>query len=67
LCHCEECGRTQNADCNGAENIRQPLLPNPDAFDRLDRDNGCLARPTVRQFDATAGRFRPQEPAHCES
>jgi putative transposase len=66
LYHCEACGRTANADCNGAENIRQTLLPNPDAFDRLDRDNGCLAQPSARQFDATEGRFLPQEPARCE-
>ena len=67
LYHCDECGRTANADCNGAENIRQTLLSNPDAFDRLDRDNGCLAQPSARRFDATEGRFLPQEPARCES
>lgn len=68
LYHCRECGRTANADTNGAENIRQELLPNPDAFDRLDRDNGCLAQPSVRQFDATDGRFHlpSQELAGCK-
>ncbi|WP_435079136.1 hypothetical protein [Halococcus sp. AFM35] len=66
LYHCQQCGRTANADANGAENIRQTLLPNPDAFDRLDRDNGCLAQPSVCSFDATDGRFHPQERAHCE-
>jgi putative transposase len=66
LYHCQQCGRMANADANGAENIRQTLLPNPDAFDRLDRDNGCLAQPAVCSFDATDGRFHPQERAHCE-
>jgi putative transposase len=61
LYHCEQCGRTANADCTGAENIRQTLLPNPDRFDRLDRDNGCLAQPAVRLFDPTTGAFHPQE------
>ncbi len=66
LYHCTECGRTQNADVNGAENIRQTLLPNPDAFDRLDRDNGCLAQPTVRLFDPPTGAFHPQEQLGCK-
>ncbi|WP_272942169.1 transposase [Halococcus hamelinensis] len=66
LYHCQQCGRTANADANGAENIRQTLLPNPDPFDRLDRDNGCLAQPAVCSFDATDGQFHPQERAHCE-
>lgn len=67
LYHCEECGRTANADCNGAENIRQTLLPNPDAFDRLDRDNGCLAQPTVRRFDDGSGSFQVRESANCKT
>jgi putative transposase len=66
LYHCENCGRTANADANGAENIRQTLLPNPDAFDRLDRDNGCMAQPVTYSFDATEGRFLPQERVRCE-
>jgi putative transposase len=66
LYHCQQCGRTANADANGAENIRQTLLPNPDAFDRLDRDNGCMAQPATYSFDATEGRFRPQERVRCE-
>jgi putative transposase len=61
LYHCEQCGRTANADCTGAENCRQTLLPNPDAFDRLDRDNGCLAQPAVRLFDCSEGTFAPRE------
>jgi putative transposase len=66
LYHCKQCGRTLNADCNGAENIRQTLLPNPDAFDRLDRDNGCMAQPAVYLFDTTDGRFRPQDQLRCK-
>jgi putative transposase len=61
LYHCQECTRTANADCGGAENNRQALLPNSDAFDRLDRDNGWLAQPGVRLFDPTTGAFHPQE------
>ncbi len=66
LYHCTACGRTANADVNGAENIRQPLLPNPDAFDRLDRDNGWLAQPVVRLFDTQTGAFHPQEHLDCK-
>ena len=66
LYHCQQCGRTANADANGAENIRQTLLPNPDAFDRLDRDNGCMAQPATYSFDATEGRFLPQERVRCK-
>ncbi len=66
LYHCKNCGRAANADANGAENIRQTLLPNPDAFDRLDRDNGCMAQPATYSFDATEGRFLPQERVRCE-
>lgn len=66
LYHCQQCGRTANADANGAENIRQTLLPNPDAFDRLDRDNSCIAQPAVYSFDATDGRFHSQERVRCE-
>lgn len=63
LYHCEKCGRSMNADCNGAENCRQTLLPNPDAFDRLDRDNGCLAQPVVYLFDRSEGAFASREQA----
>ena len=65
LYKCDSCGFVGNADCNGAENQRT-LLPSPTRFDRSDRDNGWLAQPSVRQFDATAGTFRPQESARCE-
>lgn len=60
---CDACGRVSNADCNGAENIRQKVLPNPAAFDRLDRDNGCMAQPAVHLFDRRAGRFVPRDQA----
>ncbi|MFB6163165.1 MAG: zinc ribbon domain-containing protein, partial [Halococcoides sp.] len=54
---CEECGLVANADSNGAENIRQKVLPNPPQ----DRDNGWLAQPAVRLFDRSEGRFAPRE------
>ena len=54
---CEECGLVANADSNGAENIRQKVLPNP----QQDRDNGWLAQPAVRLFDRSEGRFAPRE------
>ena len=57
---CEACGLVANADCNGAENIRQKVLPNPSA-DRTDRDNGWLAQPAVRLFARSEGRFTPRE------
>lgn len=41
---CDSCGFVGNADCNGAENIRQKVLPNL-ATDGGDRDNGWLASP----------------------
>ncbi|MGA9400922.1 RNA-guided endonuclease InsQ/TnpB family protein [Haladaptatus sp.] len=55
-----ECGLVANADSNGAENIRQKVLPNL-ASDGGDRDNGWLAQPAVRLFDCSEGRFAPRE------
>ena len=55
-----ECGLVANADSNGAENIRQKVLPNL-ACDGGDRDNGWLAQPAVRLFDCSEGRFAPRE------
>jgi putative transposase len=55
-----DCGFVGNADCNGAENIRQKVLPNL-ACDGGDRDNGWLAQPAVRLFDRSEGRFAPRE------
>jgi putative transposase len=57
---CDDCGLVANADTNGAENIRQKVLPNPSAK-RTDRDNGWLAQPAVHLFDRSEGRFAPQE------
>lgn len=54
---CEECGLVANADTNGAENIRQQVLPNPPQ----DRDNGWLAQPAARLFDRSEGTFAPQK------
>ena len=58
---CDGCGLVANADCNGAENIRQKVLPNLATDGGRDRDNGCMAQPAVRLFDKSTGRARPQE------
>jgi putative transposase len=57
---CDDCGLVANADVNGAENIRQKVLPNL-ACDGGDRDNGWMAQPAVRLFDTSTGRIAPQE------
>jgi putative transposase len=57
---CESCGTDANADINGAENIREKVLPSL-ACDGGDRDNGWMAQPAVRLFDKSTGRVRPQE------
>ena len=57
---CEECETVANADVNGAENIRQKVLPSL-ATDGGDRDNGWLAQPAVRLFDRSEGSFAPRE------
>ncbi|MFB6113850.1 MAG: RNA-guided endonuclease InsQ/TnpB family protein, partial [Halodesulfurarchaeum sp.] len=57
---CEPCETVANADLNGAENIRQKVLPSL-APDGRDRDNGCMAQPAVRLFDKSTGRVSPQE------
>jgi putative transposase len=57
---CQACGLVANADCHGAENIRQKVLPNL-APDGGDRDNGCLAQPGVRLFDTSTGQVAPQD------
>jgi putative transposase len=61
---CEECDLVANADTNGAENIRQKGTL--ESLNDGDRDNGWMAQPAVRRFDATEGRFLPQEPARYE-
>jgi putative transposase len=55
---CDECGLVANADTNGAENIRQKVLPN--LSDRIDRDTGWMAHPAVRLFDRSEGAFAPR-------
>ena len=60
---CDECGLVANADTNGGENIRRK---GTSESSREDRSNGWMAQSGVRRFDATEGRFLPQEPAHCE-
>jgi putative transposase len=57
---CEECDTVANADVNGAENIRQKVLPSL-ATDGGDRDNGWLAQPAVHLFDRSEGCFAPRE------
>ena len=57
---CEPCGTVANAEINGAENIREKVLPSL-ACDGGDRDNGWMAQPAVRLFDKSTGRVRPQE------
>ena len=57
---CESCETVANADINGAENIREKVLPSL-ACDGGDRDNGWMAQPAVRLFDKSTGRVRPQE------
>ena len=54
---CDSCGMVANADCNGAENIRQKITPNPS----VDRSTGCLAQPSVYLFDRSTGEIAPQE------
>ena len=57
---CGSCGTVANADINGAENIREKVLPSL-ACDGGDRDNGWMAQPAVRLFDKSTGQVRPQE------
>jgi putative transposase len=57
---CAKCDTVANADVNGAENIRQKVLPSL-ATDGGDRDNGWLAQPAVHLFDRREGSFVPRE------
>ena len=57
---CESCGTVANADINGAENIREMVLPSL-ASDGGDRDNGWMAQPAVRLFARSEGCFAPRE------
>ena len=57
---CESCGTVANADINGAQNIREKVLPSL-ACDGGDRDNGWMAQPAVRLFDTSTGRVAGRE------
>ena len=41
---CSSCELVANADCNGAENMRQKITPSPHGE---DRSNGCVAQPSA--------------------
>jgi len=55
---CSSCELVANADCNGAENMRQKITPSPHGE---DRSNGCVAQPSVHLFDRESGTFRSRE------
>jgi transposase, IS605 OrfB family, central region len=55
---CSECELVGNADCNGAENIRQKITPSPHGE---DRSNGCVAQPSVHLFNHESGTFTTRE------
>ena len=57
---CSSCELVGNADCNGAENMRQKITPSPHGE---DRSNGCVAQPSVRLFDRESGMFTTREQA----
>lgn len=55
---CDECGPGANADCNGAENVRNGGTPES----ITDRDNGCSAQPhsadSIRRPDGSGHENR---------
>ena len=55
---CSSCELVANADCNGAENMRQKITPSPHGE---DRSNGCVAQPSTHLFDRESGTFRTRE------
>jgi len=55
---CSSCELVGNADCNGAENMRQKITPSPHGE---DRSNGCVAQPSVHLFDRESGTFKTRE------
>jgi len=55
---CSSCELVGNADCNGAENMRQKITPNPHGE---DRSNGCVAQPSTYLFDRESARFHTRE------
>jgi IS605 OrfB family transposase len=62
---CQSCGLVANADCNGAENIRQRITPSQQGRTSQnplpDRSNGCVAQPSVHLFDRESGTFKTRE------
>jgi putative transposase len=61
---CDECGLVANDDVNGAENIRQKVLPNL-ACDGGDRDNSWMAHQRcapVRHIDGASSPTKTGEP-----
>jgi IS605 OrfB family transposase len=57
---CSSCELVGNADCNGAENMRQKITLSPHGE---DRSNGCVAQPSVHLFDRESGMFTTREQA----
>jgi len=55
---CSSCELVANADCNGAENMRQKITSSPHSE---DRSNGCVAQPSTYLFNRESGRFAPRE------
>ena len=55
---CSSCELVGNADCNGTENMRQKISPNPHGE---YRSNGCVAQPSVHLFDRESEMFRTRE------
>jgi len=55
---CSSCELVANADCNGAENMRQKITPSPHGE---DRSNGCVAQPSTHLFDPESGTFHTRE------
>ncbi|WP_254535931.1 RNA-guided endonuclease InsQ/TnpB family protein [Halomarina litorea] len=55
---CQSCGLVGNADCNGAENMRQKITSSPHGE---DRSNGCVAQPSTYLFDRESGTFHTRE------
>ena len=57
---CLSCELVANADCNGAENMRQKITPSPHG---ADRSTGCVAQPSTHLFDRESGTFTTREQA----
>ncbi len=55
---CQSCELVANADCSGAENMRQKITPSPHAE---DRSTGCVAQPSTYLFDCESGMFHTRE------